>query len=192
MQQQQGDWTYIYYRLVARRWQSRRLAAELDPLKPPTGRVEPPTRHIEPQPGSTGSLVARAAQLTVLVSCGLFGISVALLTHYVNNNGGESLLKATSSDPASPLHPGDFKILVVLAALAFVITIISMLASRPSLMFGAAIAALGLIGYTVHIPSEGTFPGFGPYGSSYWFSLAVAIAMALTAGVAAVARRATR
>jgi hypothetical protein len=33
--------------------------------------------------------------------------------------------------------------LVVLAALAFVITIISMLASRPSLMFGAAIAALG-------------------------------------------------
>jgi hypothetical protein len=143
MQQQQGDWTYIYYRLVARRWQSRRLAAELDPLKPPTGRVEPPTRHIEPQPGSTGSLVARAAQLTVLVSCGLFGISVALLTHYVNNNGGESLLKATSSDPASPLHPGDFKILVVLAALAFVITIISMLASRPSLMFGAAIAALG-------------------------------------------------
>jgi len=31
IQQQQGESTYIYYRLVARRWQSRRLAAELDP-----------------------------------------------------------------------------------------------------------------------------------------------------------------
>lgn len=112
---------------------------------------------------------------------------MALLTHYVNNNGGESLLKATNSDRTSPLHPRDFTILIVLAAIAFVITIISMLASRPSLMIGAAIASLGLIGYTVHIPSEGAFPGFGPYGSSYWLSLAVAIAMALSAAVAAVA-----
>jgi hypothetical protein len=28
MQQQQGESTYIYYRLVARRWQSRRLATD--------------------------------------------------------------------------------------------------------------------------------------------------------------------
>ena len=192
MQQQQGDWTYIYYRLVARRWQSRRLAAELDPLKPPSRHIEPTSRHIEPPPRPTGSIVARAAQLAVLVGCGLFWTSVALLTHYVNNNGGESLLKATNSDPASPLHPRDFTILIVLTAIAFVITIISMLASRPSLMIGAAIASLGLIGYTVHIPSEGAFPGFGPYGSSYWLSLAVAIAMALSAAVAAVAGLATR
>ena len=54
---------------------------------------------------------------------------MALLTHYVNNNGGESLLKVTNNDPASPLHPRDFKILIVLAALAFVIT--TSACSRP-------------------------------------------------------------
>ena len=198
MQQQQGDWTYIYYRLVARRWQSRRLAANLDsdkasppPLKPLTRPAPKP-----PDPVATGdshrthTTAVRVTQLAILIGCGLFWISVALLTHYVNNNGGESLLRATDSDPASPLHPRDFKILIVLTALAFVITIVSMLASRPLLMIGAAIASLGLIGYTVYIPSEGAFPGFSPYGSSYWLSLAVAIAMALSAAVAAVAGRA--
>jgi len=138
------------------------------------------------------SIAVRAAQLAVLIGSVLFWVSVALLTHYVNNNGGESLLKATNSDPASPLHPRDFKILIVLAALAFVITVISMLASRPPLMIGAAIASAGLIGYTVYIPSEGAFPGFGSYGSSYWLSLALAITMALSAAVAAIAGSTTR
>ena len=45
---------------------------------------------------------------------------MAVLTHYVNNNGGESLLTATSSDPASPLQSRDFWILIALAALVFV------------------------------------------------------------------------
>jgi hypothetical protein len=202
IQQQQGESTYIYYRLVARRWQSRRLAAELNPDKasPPPPKPQPPG-HTWPPPGHTGrpshppgndvsrrvsSIAVMAAQLAILIGCGLLWISLALLTHYVNNNGGESLLKATHNDPTSPLHPRDFTIAIVLAALAFVITIISMLASRPSLMIGAAIASLGLVGYTVYIPSEGAFPGFGSYGSSYWFSLAVAIAMALSAAVAVI------
>jgi hypothetical protein len=205
MQQQQGESTYIYYRLVARRWQSRRLAAELDPDKGSPLSPKPPLTEPTPQPLSrpanghspqTSSTavraVARTAQLIILIGCGLFWISVAVLTHYVNNNGGESLLKAMNSDPASPLHPRDFKILIVLAALAVVITVISMLASRPSLMIATAIASLGLIGYTVYIPSEGTFPGFGSYGSSYWLSLAAAIAMALSAAVVAVAGPPTR
>ena len=207
IQQQQGESTYIYYRLVARRRQSRRLAAELDPDKaPPLPSKPPPTWPTWPPPGHTRkpsghqangnshrvSIVVRIAQLAILIGCGLFWMSVALLTHYVNDNGGESLLKATNSDPLSPLHLRDFMILIVLAALAFVITIISMLTSRPSLMIGAAIASLGLIGYTVYIPSEGAFPGFGQYGSSYWFSLAVAIAMALSAVVAAAVGLATR
>ena len=208
IQQQQGESTYIYYRLVARRWQSRRLAAELDPDKASPPSPKPPLPwHTWPPPGHTGrpshppgngasrrvsSIAVLTAQLAILIGCGLFWISVALLTHYVNNNGGESLLKATNNDPASPLHPRDFTILIVLATLAFVITIIGMLASRPSLMIGVVIASLGLIGYTVYIPSEGAFPGFSPYGSSYWLSLAVAIAMAVSAAVATVARPAAR
>jgi hypothetical protein len=141
IQQQQGESTYIYYRLVARRWQSRRLAAELDAERASPPSPEPPLTWPTPKPPDTAangagdrarSTAVRAAQLAILIGCGLFWISVALLTHYVNNNGGESLLKATNNDPASPLHPRDFKILIVLAALAFVITTISMLASRPS------------------------------------------------------------
>ena len=191
MQQQQGQSTYIYYRLVARRWQSRRLAAELALSRASPQPLKPPSSWPSPKPsGRPRSTAVLAAQLATLIGCGLFGISVGLLTHYVNNNGGESLRKATNSDPASPLHPNDFRILIVLAALAFVITVISMLASRPSLMIGSAIASLGLIGYTLYIPSEGASPGFGTYGSSYWLSLAVAIAVALSATVAAVAGRA--
>jgi hypothetical protein len=207
MQQQQGESTYIYYRLVARRWQSRRLAAELDPdkgssLSPqpsPTEPAWPPTpRTGQPPDGPAAgvshraSSAVRAAQLAILIGCGLFWISVAVLTHYVNDNGGESLLKATNSDPLSPLLPRDFKILIVLAALTLVITVISMLASQPSLMIVAGIASVGLIGYTVYIPSEGIFPGFSSYGSSYWLSLAVAIAMAVGAAVAALAGSAAR
>ena len=45
IQQQQGESTYIYYRLVARRWQSRRLAAELDAERasPPSPELTWPT-----------------------------------------------------------------------------------------------------------------------------------------------------
>ncbi len=80
----------------------------------------------------------------------------------------------------------------MLVALAFVSTVISMLASRPSITVGAVLASLGLVGYTLHIPSEGSFPGFGSYGSSYWPSLAVAIAMTLGGAVAVIAGPATR
>ncbi len=48
------------------------------------------------------------AQLAILTGCVTFWASVALLTHYVNDTGGETLLTATNSDPASPLHPRDF------------------------------------------------------------------------------------
>jgi hypothetical protein len=201
----QGQTTYISYRLIARRWQSRRLAAELDPDKarplsaqppqawpwgPPGAGQNPPAPSVAAD-GRRVSIAARTAQLAILIGAVSFSISVAMLRHYLNSNGGESLLTATT-DPASPVHPRDFKILIVLAGLALLITLISMIASRPRLTIGAAIASAGLIGYTVYIPSKGAFPGFGPYGSSYWISLAVAIAMALSALVAAIARPAMR
>jgi hypothetical protein len=209
MQQQQGESTYIYYRLVARRWQSRRLATEAvrrlaaaglrrpQPGPPPSPDDTRPivtspspsstASRVSPDTGSTAAwMAARIAQLAVLIGCGLFWISVAVLTHYVNTNGGESLLTATSSDRASPLLPRDFWILIVLAALTFVASVLSMLSSQRSLMIAAGVAALGLIAYTLYIPSEGSFPSFDPFGWSYWLSLAVAIVIALGAVVAAV------
>ena len=55
-------------------------------------------------------------------------------------------------------------------------------------MIGAALGAAGLIGYTLYIPSEGSSPGFPPYGSSYWLSLAATITMVIGAAVALAAR----
>ncbi len=67
---------------------------------------------------------------------------MAVLTHYVNNNGGESLLTATSSDPASPLQSRDFWILIALAALVFVASLLSMLSSQRPLMIAAGLATV--------------------------------------------------
>jgi hypothetical protein len=55
-------------------------------------------------------------------------------------------------------------------------------------MIGTAVASVGLLGYTLHIPSTGASPGFQPYGSSYWLSLAAAITMVIGAAVAVAAR----
>jgi hypothetical protein len=129
---------------------------------------------------------AAVGQFIVLTGAVVFTASVTLLTDYVNNGtGGKSLLHATSGDPASPLYPHDFRILIGLVALVFVAAVVSIRLYNRLLMIGAAIASLVLIWYTVHIPSKGSFPGFGPYGSSYWLSLAAAVAITLGAGVAA-------
>jgi hypothetical protein len=207
MQQRQGESTYIYYRLVARRWQSRRLAADAlrrlaaarlprpQPGRPPSPDDTPPIVTSLSLSGTasrvsrhTGRTAARIAQLAVLIGCGLFWISVTVLTHYVDHKGGETLLTATRSDRASPLQPRDFWILIFLAALAFVASVLSILSSERLLMIPAGVAALGLIVYTLYIPSKGISPGFDPYGWSYWLSLLVAIVMALGAAVAAATR----
>jgi hypothetical protein len=68
------------------------------------------------------------------------------------------------------------------------VTVISFRVYRRLLMAVAAAASLVLTGYTLHIPFEGSFPGFGTYGPSYWLSLSVAIVMVIAAGIAAFAR----
>ena len=52
-------------------------------------------------------------------------------------------------------------------------------------MVGAALATLGLVGFTLYIPTIKS-DGFSAYGSSYWASLAAAVVMALGAGLAGV------
>ena len=128
-------------------------------------------------------------RLVVLAGSIVFLASVTVLTDYVNNGtGGKSLLEATHGDLASPLFPVDFWVPIVLLAVVFVISAVSMTVYKRSLMVGAAAASLGLLGYTLYIPTKGSSPGFGPYGSSYWLSAAAAVAMVIGAVVAAVAR----
>ena len=130
-----------------------------------------------------------AGQLIVLIGGLVFIASVTLLTHYANNGTGwKSLWQATHGDLASPLYPEDFWIPVALAALALICTAISAGVRRRLVMIGAALGAAGLIGYTLYIPSEGSSPGFLPYGSSYWLSLAATITMVIGAAVALAAR----
>jgi serine/threonine protein kinase len=144
-----------------------------------------------PRAGSRArrSRVLGAGQLIVLVGGLVFIVSVTLLSHYANNgNGWKSLWQATHGDLASPLYPDDFWIPVGLVALVLVFTAISASTRKRLVMIGTAIAALGLIGYTLHIPSTGASPGFQPYGSSYWLSLAATVTMVIGAAVALAAR----
>jgi len=144
-----------------------------------------------PLAGSRGlaSRVLGAGQLIVLIGGLVFIASVTLLTHYVNNGTGwKSLWQATHGDLASPLYGNDFWIPVALAALALTCTAISAGVRRRLVMIGAALGAAGLIGYTLYIPSTGSSPGFQPYGSSYWLSLAATVTMVIGAAVALAAR----
>ena len=149
-------------------------------------------RTSRPSPAGGGARVTRAlgaGQLIVLTGALVFLASVALLTSYTNNGTGwKSLWQATHGDVASPLYQDDFWIPVALAALALLFTAISAGTRRRLPMIGTAAAALGLVGYTLHIPTEGSSPGFDPYGSAYWLSLAAALAMVIGAGVALAAR----
>jgi hypothetical protein len=127
--------------------------------------------------------------MIVLIGGLVFAASVTLLTHYANNgNGWKSLWQATHGDLASPLYPDDFWIPVALAALALIFTAISAGTHKRLIMIGTAVASAGLLGYTLHIPSTGASPGFQPYGSSYWLSLAAAITMLIGTAVALAAR----
>jgi hypothetical protein len=114
---------------------------------------------------------------------------VTLLTHYANNGTGwKSLWQATHGDLASPLYGNDFWIPVALVALVLIFTAISASLHKRLVMIGTAVASAGLIGYILYIPSTGSSPGFQPYGSSYWLSLAATITMVIGAAVALAAR----
>jgi hypothetical protein len=119
----------------------------------------------------------------------VFIASVTVLTKYINNGTGwKSLWQATHGDLASPLYQADFWIPAGLAVLGLVFTAISAGTRGRLAMVGTALASLGLIAYTLHIPSKGVHPGFQPYGSSYWLSLGAAVLMVLGAAVALAAR----
>ena len=86
------------------------------------------------------------------------------------------------------LYQANFWIPVAMAALALIFTAIGAGTRKRLIMIGTAVAAIGLLGYTLHIPSTGASPGFQPYGSSYWLSLAAAITMVIGAAVAIAGR----
>jgi len=199
-------------RLVASRGQTRRLAAAVQEraggAAPLSRSTTPPSRSrvwlstaAKPESvirrrgesaddvtsSAKAGLGSRVAKLTALAGAVLFLVSVTLLTSYVDNGTGpRSLFQATHGDLASPLYPHDFLTVIGLLAVMVVLTAVSLLTAGRWAMVGATAAAVGLIGYTLYIPSIGRAPGWGPYGSSYWISLAAAVVTAQAAGVGAI------
>ncbi len=126
-----------------------------------------------------------------MAGCLAFLAAVTVLHSYVNNGTGwKTLWEATHGDVASPLYPREFWISVALAAFVLIGTLVTIPARSRFPMTVVTLAALGLIGYTVYLPTVGSSPGFSPYGTSYWLSLAAAAVMALGAAAAAIGTRA--
>ena len=144
------------------------------------GGTRPPPAGVRARPHRAG----RVGQLIVIVSSVVFIASATLLTRYTNNGTGwKSLLAATHGDPASPLRAMSFNILIGLVALVFLVTLISIGVHRRLPVIVVVVAALGIIGYTSYLPSIGG-DGLSDYGSSYWISLAAAVAMTFGGGFA--------
>ena len=129
-----------------------------------------------------------AGRLIAVAGCLVFLVSLTVLHQYVNNGTGwKSLWEATHGDVASPLYAWDFWIPAALAAFVLIGTTLTVPARTGFGMGVVTVAALASIGYTLYIPTIGRSPGFAPYGTSYWLSLAAAVLMA--AGAAAVGLR---
>jgi hypothetical protein len=126
-------------------------------------------------------------RLAAAAGCLVFLASVTVLHNYVNNGGGwKSLWGATHGDITSPLYAKNFWIPVALAAFVLLGTA-AFIRLRSRLAMGAVtVAALGVAGYTLYIPTIGASPGFGPYGVDYWLSLAAAAVMTLGAAAATI------
>ena len=144
------------------------------------GGTRPPPAGVRARPHRAG----RVGQIIVIVSSVVFVASATLLTRYTNNGTGwKSLLAATHGDPASPLRAMSFNILIGLVALAFLVTLISIGVHGRLPMIVVVVAALGIIGYTSYLPSIGG-DGLSDYGTSYWISLAAAVAVTFGGGFA--------
>ncbi|HEY6279994.1 MAG TPA: protein kinase [Streptosporangiaceae bacterium] len=134
-----------------------------------------------------------AGRLIAVAGCLVFLVSLTVLHRYVNNGTGwKSLWEATHGDIASPLYAKDFWIPAALAAFVLIGTTVTIPARTGFGMGVVAVAALASIGYTLYIPAIGRSPGFAPYGTSYWLSLAAAVVMAVGAAAAGLRSGARR
>ncbi len=169
---------------------------------PPAGRSAPSGRTAGAGPGrapgrplTSAARPARgwAGRLIAVVGCLVFLVSLTVLHRYVNNGTGwKSLWEATHGDVASPLYARDFWIPAALAAFVVIGTILTVPARTSFGMGVVTVAALASISYTLYIPTIGRSPGFAPYGTSYWLSLAAAVVMAVGAAAAGLRSGARR
>jgi hypothetical protein len=164
----------------------------LRPAQPAPAGPPPPVAAGHRSEARSGAPAPRAAMLARFIVAAVslvFIVQVTYLTDYINNgHGWKSLLQSSSHDKTSTLNPTDFWVPVALAALAFVLCLLSAWSRTRRTAVIILIVALSLVGYTLYIPIK-AYPGFHMYGTGYWLSLAAAGVMAAGAAVAVAARR---
>lgn len=162
------------------------------PLPAPAATGSPGTPPAAAMPGARPRAGRRArgwaGRLITAAGCLVFLASLTVIHRYVNSGAGwKSLWEATHGDISSPLYAKDFWIPAGLAAFVLAGTAVTVPARTGFGMGVVAIAALAAAGYTLYIPFIGRSPGFAPYGTGYWLSLAAAVVM--TAGAVAAGLR---
>jgi predicted Ser/Thr protein kinase len=153
---------------------------------PPGPAASPKPSRRAPEPAGRPSR-GYAGRIVAAAGCLVFLASVTVLHSYVNNGGGwKSLWQATHGDRTSPLYSEDFWIPVTLAVLVLLGAALTVPARGRLAMGVTTAAALGLTGYLLYLPAIGASPGFAPYGTSYWVSVAAAVVSTLAAAAAAL------
>ncbi|HEX9030869.1 MAG TPA: protein kinase [Streptosporangiaceae bacterium] len=153
------------------------------PAEPVTGPA-PADATAEAHPRASRPARGYAGRLAVVIGSLAFLVSVTILHNYVNyGSGWRSLWQATHGEIASPLYSKDFWIPVALAGIALAGTAATIRMRGRFAMVAVTMAALGAVGYTLYLPAIGASPGFGPFGASYWTSLAAAVVMVLGAAL---------
>lgn len=155
--------------------------------EPDAGAATPPML----QPGSRGRTMI--LQIVALVSC--LGLAAVLRwghSYIGYGTGLKSLWDATRTggDPSSPLRAVDFRNLILLVALAFLLLALSLAVLRRALTTAAAVVAVLIIAQVVRF-----WLGLGPHwdashkvGTSLWVSLGLAVLIAVCSALAAAAR----
>ena len=108
---------------------------------------------------------------------------------FANSNGHTiSLLDATNGNLDPTLYSKNtFNPLIIIAGVALVLVVLSLVSQSRVLAIGAALAGLGFIGYSIRVHSLSPGSVYG-YGTGFTLSIVGAAVVALAAGAACLAR----
>ena len=170
------------------------LAEEVTaPTRPitPTRPVPQPSEAVQQE--TTGQTARRTTLLLVAFAGGVLVLAALCLNalKYLVDSGEHtvSLLNATNGNQATQLFAKNtFTPLIIIAGVAVLLVLLSLVTRSRVLAGGAAIAGVAFIGYSVHV--HGITPGSDPahYSTGFALSIVGAAILALAAGAASFVR----
>ena len=169
------------------------LADEATPPPRPAAPTQPaPPASATPPPPTTGQTPWRTPLLLVALGGCLLAIAALCLDplKYLANSNGHtiSLLDATNGNLDTTLYSKNtFNPLIIIAGVALVLVVLSLVSQSRVLAIGAALAGLGFIGYSIRVHSLSPGSVYG-YSTGFTLSIVGAAVVALAAGAASFAR----